>query len=437
MKGLTKKTIALLVSASLFLTAGCGKGGGETAGNGADSPSPSEETVKLVFWESDNNETDETLEKQQALFDQIKEETGIEIEFTRLPFASYDDKCNTALSSKTGPDIIAVNGTTLGTFAQKGYLVDIGDYLDSSTKLSRDDFAPGLWGNAMLDGVVYGLPRDTGTRALLYNKTELDQAGMTLGDEVTWEEFKEAAALLTQDTDGDGVTDKFGFGYAGGNTWALLHEALATFAIQTGEDIFTEDGRPNVNCEGMKKAVALMKELEEMGACPKDSVTTTDGNLVTEMFLAGTVGMIQSNLGGYRNIMNKNPEFEVGMALLKESTIGSSLGGWTLAVSQKAEDPEVCFKVLEYLCQPENIVLFTSSMPAVLKANEDTLADPEIKLFADVLPYSKVPIPTSPTVPEAAKILQNHFQNIIMGTEEVEAGMDAAQEEIMELMGLS
>ena len=33
-------------------------------------------------------------------------------------------------------------------------------------------------------------------------------------------------------------------------------------------------------------------------------------------------------------------------------------------------------------------------------------------------------------------IIQSHFQNIILGTEDVDKGMDAAQEEILELMGL-
>ena len=427
------KKIALLLTVVLAMT-GCGSA---SNGNTKESETVADTgTSKIVFWQVDNNESEETLAKQQALFDQIKEETGIEIEFVRLPFSSYDDKCNTALSSKTGPDIIGVNGTTLGSFADKGYLVDIGEYLENSTRLSKDDFAPGLWGNAMLNGKYYGLPRDTGTRALLYNKTELSKAGMTLGEEVTWEEFREAAHLLTQDTNNDGTTDKFGFGYAGGSTWSLLHEALATFAIQTGDDIFTEDGKPNVNSDGMKKAVSLIKELEDMGACPQDSVTVTDANLVTEMFLAGTIGMVQSNMAGYQNIKNKNPEFEVGIALLKEKTICSSLGGWTLAVSQKAQNPEDCFKVLEYLYQPENIVLFTNAMPAVLEANEDILANPETKLYADVLPYSKVPIPTAPTTPETAMIIQSHFQNIILGTEDVDKGMDAAQEEILELMGL-
>ena len=64
------KKIALLLTVVLAMT-GCGSA---SNGNTKESETVADTgTSKIVFWQVDNNESEETLAKQQALFDQIKE----------------------------------------------------------------------------------------------------------------------------------------------------------------------------------------------------------------------------------------------------------------------------------------------------------------------------------------------------------------------------
>lgn len=426
---LFKRACIVLLTAALVLgvfsgctgTNGSGSAGSVTIWMPGDVPAtPEDET--------------ESYRKQQALFEKIRTDTGIDLIVEQIPFASYDEKCNTALNTNTGPDILMVNSVTLGVFADKGYLKDTAETFKTST-IKQGDFFPGLWKHVELGGKVYGLPIDTGTRAIIYNKDLLAKAGFTFDKEVSWEQIVEAAIACTIDEDNDGNTDIYGYGFAGGEHWTNLYEGVGMFLIQNGAEVYNEKmDQAQFSSPKVIEAVKMMADLYDAGVMPKDSITITDGSVITDMLLSGKVAMLTGGHWTMDYILEKNPDFEVGIALGKKEQIGSSTGGWCMSVTNKATDMDSIKTVYEYIFQPENLVHFTSLMPATIEANKLALQDERYELYKEVLPLSRHPIAIDKNLPEVSRMLRDQMQRVFLGEATAEQAMAQLDQDVNALM---
>ena len=118
------------------------------------------------------------------------------------------------MATDVAPDVIDTAGTLLFSYVVNNGVVDVAPYLE------RDGLTD-EWFPHTLDEVrypfetgtgLYGLPYDWVGGVLVYNTDLFDQTGMVYPDPTwTWEDVRIAARRLTQDTDGDGVPDVWGF----------------------------------------------------------------------------------------------------------------------------------------------------------------------------------------------------------------------------------
>ena len=143
---------------------------------------------------------------------------GVNIEIEAPPISSYNDRRNIILASGELPDIIYVGdtGASYAQWAADDLFVDLTDYFNEESMPNAYRVLTDLELNtvkvAALDNHIFSLPRvqtkpmDT----ILYRKDWLDKLGLEVP--TTPEEF--AAVMLaftTQDPDGNGVDDTYGF----------------------------------------------------------------------------------------------------------------------------------------------------------------------------------------------------------------------------------
>jgi len=416
--------LVLLLPMSLVIARGNQSSGGSGSGKSLQGES-------ITLW-MPGGEEDAQYKNQMALYEQIRRDTGLNLTVEYTPFAVYDDKCNAALRSNTGPDILLVNSVTLASFADLGYLQETGSLLTGST-IKREDFFPGLWKHIEYNGKLYGLPIDTGTRALIYNKTMLAENGIRFGKETSWQDFMAAVKACTKT--GSGSNNVFGYAYVGGEPWMLLYEGLGMFMLQNGGKALSEDLRTaNFSSPEVKEAAKFFYDLQNSGACPRDSVTITDGNVINDMFVSGRVAMITGGHWALDYILERNPKFEVGVTLLKNKQTASSTGGWTLEIANKARNPRAAWTVFEYIFKPENLVLFTNIMPATIAASKLTMTDPKYDIYKEVLSNSTHPIPINKNLPEVAKMLQTEMQGILLNNTSLDAGLANLDRNVTALM---
>jgi multiple sugar transport system substrate-binding protein len=138
----------------------------------------------------------------------------IGVDLIHIPGQSdYRQRLAADFAAGTPADVVLINYRRLAGFTVKGALEPLGSYLEKSAVLEAADFyAPAL--NAFQwQGRQICIPQNISSLVVYYNKKLFDAAGVAYPkDDWTWDDFLATALALTQDTDGDGVTDRYGLG---------------------------------------------------------------------------------------------------------------------------------------------------------------------------------------------------------------------------------
>ena len=398
-----------------------------TDANGAAGEEQPFAGVRIELWRpgvtaaTADEETDHDR-RVRVLYDYIREVMGIDLVVELTPFAAYDDRSSIALASGTGPDVVQVNSVTLATFAHLGYLQETAHLMDASS-LSRDEFFPGIWQHVIYNDREWGLPLDTGSRAVIYNVDLLAESGITLGDRTSWDDFLAATVAVTQP--GDGTTDVFGYSFRGGEPWGFLYEGLGMFVLQNDGHFLSPDRLSgNFSSPEVLEAARVLVELQDSGVVPRDAITFIDDDTTMALFMSGRLGMFTGGFWSLDQVLENNPDFEVGVTLLYNTTIGSSSGGWVLGLANRLDNPEAAWAMLELIYEPNNLISFTSSiMPATFAAVEVVDTDPLHELFYEVLPVATHPIAINRHLPEIAQMVNDQMQRILLHEISLEDGM--------------
>ena len=166
----SRRAVAVLAAGALALSlAACSGGGG-----GANSDP---NTVVWSTWGT----PEELTRYEEFNEDFMKRHPDITVKLQ--PVASYSDyhsKMLAQLSSNTAPDVFYIGDDKLGQFVSSKRLMPLTELMDSpESDTAPDDFFPGLFGAAELDGEIYAAPNDSNPDAFWYDKVALAAAGIT------------------------------------------------------------------------------------------------------------------------------------------------------------------------------------------------------------------------------------------------------------------
>ena len=163
----------------------------------------------------------------QAHFDVVKEveeRYNVKIEFVNLTYNGIQESINTSiLAGHPDCDIYEVDLSFGIAAALNGYALNLREVIpDADVCNDRMIFTPTNIG--LTDDSVYlftQVSAEAGlynTYMLAYNKQILDDAGLEYPEDLyergewTWDKWREYMITLTQDTNGDGVIDQYGWG---------------------------------------------------------------------------------------------------------------------------------------------------------------------------------------------------------------------------------
>ena len=202
-----KKRLAMFAAGflSVSMLVGCGNSG--SASSASDSPSQapgteaapqsnSSETtassgaegaaLTISWWgnQARNERTQQVLE----LYSNANEGITFDGQFTE--WADYWTKLAVASAGHTLPDIIQMDYSYLEQYVSNGLLVDLTPYIEDGTidvsNVSENALNPGKVG----DG-IYAISAGVNVPTIVYNKTLLDENGITVKDNMNLEEFYE------------------------------------------------------------------------------------------------------------------------------------------------------------------------------------------------------------------------------------------------------
>ncbi|RFA18232.1 ABC transporter substrate-binding protein [Subtercola boreus] len=324
-----KKLIGVVAAAGLVAAglSGC-------AGSSSDQASG---PVALTFWhgytEADGGVLDDIVKNFNA------SQSDITITTQTKTWAVIDDTLLPALSSKNGPDIVAMTSDRLPVYAQKKALVDLDDFYGQSSSNTSALKAEAV-AMETVDGKKYGVPSGFVPLSVIYNKTLFAAAGITAFP-TTWDEWVADAKKLTVDSNGDGTPEQYGLALpdhatVGNGVWPSLFEG-------NGGSITSDDGTESTidSPENVETLTYWSTAIQN----DKISPTGLDGIASDNLFKAGKAAM---EVGGpWMAGVATSSNIDYGLAAIPAgpkaqaaSAIGISLGitAQTDARSQQAAE---------------------------------------------------------------------------------------------------
>lgn len=185
--------------------------GGETTAAGAEAPAGGGEANLVMYWWGNQVRNERT---QAALDKYCELNPGVTIDGQFAEWNDYWNKLATMAAGQAIPDVLQMDYMYVDQYAKSNLLVDLKPYIDNGT-LDVSDISENTIASGTVDGGVYAIAAGINSPALLYNKTLLDENGITVKDNMTMDEF---FALCKEVFEKTGVKTDIAYGIA--NSWS-------------------------------------------------------------------------------------------------------------------------------------------------------------------------------------------------------------------------
>jgi multiple sugar transport system substrate-binding protein len=400
----------------------------------SDSPSnsveESEALVTISFWHAYNADVEAVYLEETLIPEFEAANPDVKVESVLVPYDQFRRKLLIALSGGTAPDLARVDIIWVPELADQGALANLEEVIPDFATYS-EQFLPGPLSTNLYNGKHYGLPLDTNTRVMVYNKDMFAAAGIEKAPE-TMDELVTACEKIK--TLGD---DKFCFADGGTYAWAVNPWIWSFGGDVTDESIATSTGVFN----GANSAAAYQFLFDNI-----DNGYMHPGMLGGGVDSWGGFGQDQIAMllegpwfpplfGG------QFPDKEYGMALMPAGDGGSIsvVGGEDIVMFQQSDKKDAATKFMKYLLSEETQLKLVSvgQMPVLKSAVEsDTIKNHEFfGIFLEQLKTAKARTP-HPRWSKIEEIMTNTGSAILNGEVSAKAGLDDAVSQIDPLLPL-
>lgn len=430
-------------------SASADQGGAQSSANADPQSSTGEKTTVTITYRDDG------IGEQGVMYKWIQEiaasfpDKSIEIKPTPIQASEgdYFAKIALALKSKdTAPDIVTEDTFILNSDASAGYLEPLDDRLKEWQDWSDGSFIEALKkGVTASDGKVYGVPYNTDSRGLWYNKTLFKQAGLPEDwQPKSWDEVLDAARTIQQKLP-DIVPFWMNMGKATGEATSMQTYEMLLYG--TGERLVDSGtGKWVTKSQGILDALQFIDTInkEKLGPPLSKVLNGQAGNTSAREYLPQ--GKLAISLDGSwipGNYLDNGaapwPEYKdvLGFAPMptsKGQAPGSITlaGGWALSIPSNAQHKDAAWEVIKYALNKENskkLVIAAGN----ISVRADVGKDPEYT----AMPFNDVATaylqnaefrPANDKYPEVSTQIQTMVESVATGTSPADAANKYAQD---------
>jgi sorbitol/mannitol transport system substrate-binding protein len=325
---------------ALVLTGCAGAGGGaSTTGDGG--------TVELTL-ATVNNPQMKDMEELKGEFE--KAHPGIRVRFVQMEENDLRDAVTKDIATGGGQyDIMTIGSYEVPIWAANGWLTDMTASLTADAGYDVDDLFQPVKDVVSVDDSLYAVPFYGESSMLMYNKEILDEAGITLSANPTWDEVAAAA----REVDSADVT---GICLRGKPGWGELFAPLTTVVQTFGGTWFDADWNAHVNAPEFTEAVRFYVDLVD-DAGPADPVSTgfteclntmTQGKAAMWVDATVAAGMLEdpdaSEVAGKMGYAH---------APVKETAESGWLWSWNLAIPETTQNRDEAVEFVKWATSKE------------------------------------------------------------------------------------
>lgn len=443
-----KKSLTTLLSGVLIgsmVLAGCGNDANNNAGSGTSAgnqnqASKEKVTVNLYTW---INEENGNWEKVVEAYKEVNPDVNIKVNalVENMTSDDYLKKLDLMAASGEKLDLIMFsNSEHLVKRISAGMVEPINSYIDNEGIDVEQLYNMGA-SPISNDGNYYALPTKHNTYLIMMNKDHLDEAGLPVPTDWTWEDYKDYAKQLTTD-------DRYG-SYL--HTWSTLFDTLKQFNKKENHLLIKADGSSNMDDPSLRASLELRNELENV-----EKVSEPYANIISQklnyrqQFFTEKASMVPipsymlTEWGGF------TPEFTIAWAPWPKNEAGDPQYRFAsadmIALGKNSDNKEEAYKFMRWMTT-EGMLVQNKSIPAwketdiseVLTNLASTTANPDavdIESLAYVLEYGEEADQFLPAgyMTEVYSAFKVEVDKYLLGEQDLDATINNATEAVQKVI---
>lgn len=352
---------------------------------------------------------------------------GIKVDFSEIPFDSYDSTIETQIRGGAGPDIMDINFVDLGTWQAAGYLANVSSFIKKAG-WSASDFNP-FYKDGTIDGGQWGIPVENDVRALYYNKQVFTK--YHLSPPTTWQQLPSLCKTLKT----DGV---YCLSLQTSSNWSGVWEVLGDLQLANGGRILNVSGSKAIAAQSPGTVAAYTLLLQTLKPYYPPGISDMQDTVNATLFEKGKLALMEDGDWNVPVLEGAHMKYgtNFGIIPLPRSTLTnkslSAGGGYFFGVNSKSKDKADAWKLIEFLEGPghpdiaANIAEIYGGFPELkgVAQSSSIWKQPVYKVFVDQLHTASSPMtPLVPALGQVATDLWHQEQDILDGTTTVKAGL--------------
>jgi multiple sugar transport system substrate-binding protein len=390
----------------------------------APTAAPTAAPVTIRYWHTMSDA--ETAQFQKVIDAFQTANPGITVEATRYASADFRTALLTAISGGDVPDTVRMDIAWVPEFADQGALMQLDGKLADFDTIKSAVF-PGPMATNLWKDHYYGLPQDTNTQVLLWNKDVFAKAGITEAPK-TMEEFAADACKVTDKANGV-------YGYAEGGTyfWAPAPIFYAMGGKIVDDKMTTATGY--INSAESVAAFTMLKDLYDKGCM---SPNLLGGGIATDAgHGTGKYAMIIDGPWMVDIYKSNYPDFKVNFAAIPAGTNGTSsvVGGEDVVIMDGSKNKEAAQKWITYLmsADAQKTMASVGVVPTLSSLTGDPALPEYFSVFMEQLKTAQARV-VSPKWSDMDTAINNAYTRILKGEQPVQKALDQAADEINALL---
>lgn len=413
------------------------------SGNVKEDKTQSDKCVITVTFRDDGQGENSSLWKWlQAGYESFDKKDSFELNIAPIIASEGDYFAKIALllqSEKTAPDLVAEDTFQLTTDAEAGYLTALDDYMSSYT-----DWTDGFYFNSLKEGVtgadnkVYGVPYNTDTRGLWYNKEIFKMAGLPeIWEPKTWKDILFACQVIKEKVP-DVVPFWCNSAVATGEATSMQTYEMLLYG--TGETLLDEaTGKWIVSSQGIIDSLTFLEEIykNDLGPPLSKVLNGQASNISARDYLPQGKLVISLDgswiMGNYLETGAATwPEYSkiLGFAPMPTQNgdgtgIITMAGGWAWSIPSKSRNKNITMEFIKHLMEPSNYVDAIVSMGSIgtrtdIVDHEKYSAMPFIQTATEYLSVASFR-PKDSKYSAVSIHIQNMVESVVSGTSPADA----------------
>jgi multiple sugar transport system substrate-binding protein len=390
--------------------------------------------TKVVFWHAMGGNHGKTLEQIVNSFNESHPDIEVEAIYVGN-YGALSQKLLAGAQAGELPTIAQAYSNWTAKLIQSGVVQKLNDFLNDPkiglAKEEWEDVYEPLRKNCMWGNDIYAVPFNKSLYILYYNADLLTLYGVDVPKSIN--ELYYAAKVLTEDVDGDGKPDQYGFGF---RTTADLFQIL--LSLRGGSVLRMENGKwvSNIDSQETRDVLSFVRKLVDEG------IAYYQGGYMNDPFGQQKVVMYIDTIAGRKYVESSvKGKFNWGWAPVPVwKTRHVPFAGTDIIMFANATDEEkkAAWEFMKYLISPD-VTAFWSVNTGYIPVRKSALETNIWKENVKSDPLAEIPLtqinnaifdPQIGVWYEIRTVVGNMFSDFVNGKVDMETAIKTADDQI-------